>query len=101
MKNIKVGTIVRMKLPCLGNRIGDLGICIGTYKGGAYILLPNGSYDGFGNRPDSDEIENYTEIIGQIEINYKFTNAIDLHDRFKKGEFYKYFLEANSLFNNA
>jgi len=52
MDNLPVGTIVRIKMPILGNRIGALGVCIENYTigkdhKGASFIFENGYHDGF------------------------------------------------------
>lgn len=90
-----VGKIRRLKLNCMGNRVGDIGVCyevynIGTCSGESYIFR-NGEYCGFGE----DEMETFfTEENLGIEESisaYTFTNVMKLSTDFKNGFFSKAF----------
>lgn len=84
-----VGTIVRLRVLCLGNPIGTLGIGINDYGDGCQFIFANGEYDGFSsNQQDgiyypqsgTSEQEKFLEEIGFDEklSRYKFRNTMQL-----------------------
>ena len=99
----RVGTIVQLKVPCLGNEPGVSGICydvyeIGERKGYAFIF-ENGRYDGFA----PDEVELFLKVLDHYGTDsryfwtYRFTNVIALGRDFEKGAFDEPFSEAQIL----
>lgn len=84
---IKIGTKVRLKIDCMANDKGTIGVCYETYNlgdgNGASIIFPNGEYDGF-----SEEEQTYfLEIIENTTFRYEFTNVMKLSADFNKGVF--------------
>ena len=89
MQNHPVGTIVRLKVPVLGNGIGTLGVCYENYtlggigtpqqREGASFIFENGYYDGF-------SLNEQNFMLRKVGFNealagYKFANVIILtHD---------------------
>jgi hypothetical protein len=90
----KVGDIVMLTEPLLGNENGTVGICYEVYgsDSGSYIF-PNGNYDGF----DSREHEVFLKNIGRCSLSYNFINVIRLSYDFNNGLFIKYFEYGNHL----
>ena len=43
---MKVGTICKLKVDCLGNKAGTLGVVFNDYGDGFQVIFENGSYDG-------------------------------------------------------
>ena len=90
---MKVGTIVKLKIPCLGNPVGTSGVCYEEYDlgepGAGSVIFENGRYDGF----SPEEQENFLDFVGtSTEIsNYQFTNVMKLSEDFESG-FFKIFL---------
>jgi hypothetical protein len=86
---MKVGTIVRLKVTCLGNGPGVLGVCysednaLGRPSYG--ILFENGEYDGF----SPDEIRTFLEEAGFCEeiCSYQFSNVMKLSQDYARGIF--------------
>ena len=84
---MKVGTVVKLLVPCLGNPSEAVGVCyeeyhIGSDKGSSFIFA-NGSYDGF----SEDEQESFLREIG-YDYNvgsYIFTNVMRVSDDFRNG----------------
>ena len=77
---ITIGTQVRLKVPCLGNPIGALGVCYEHYfigHEGCSVIFENGNYDGF----DEFEQESFLEVVKQTDLAYNFKNVSQLvHD---------------------
>ena len=44
---MKVGTICKLKVDCLGNKAGTLGVVFYDYGDGFQAIFENGNYDGF------------------------------------------------------
>ena len=84
-----VGTMVKLKVPCLRNEPGTRGVCYDQYQMekdlGYSVIFENGEYDGF----SQDEASEMLEIVG-VElalIDYIFTNVMKLTEDFRKGVF--------------
>jgi len=90
-KGITVGSVLRLSVPCLGNPKGTLGLCIEDYNDGQMFIFPNGNYDGFGNRFDSTEVEDFFDLdydnFCYALSNYQFTNVMKLSRDFSLGLF--------------
>ena len=89
MHEIMVGTLVKLKVPCLDNPAGTVGVCyeaytIGKARGWSFIF-ENGNYDGF----SAGEIAKFLEITGFAEelSDYFFTNVTRLSQDFSMGTF--------------
>lgn len=81
-----VGTIVELRLSCLGNPPGARGICYDVYEleePGSQFIFENGEHCGF----SVDEQEIFFNIVKQINFSYIFTNVIQLGKDFNKGIF--------------
>lgn len=83
---IKLGSIVKLKVPCLGNPAGSIGVCYEEYdNGGRSFIFQNGNYDGF----SGDEQVSFLHEIGfspEISL-YQFKNVIKLSDDYRRGIF--------------
>lgn len=81
----KVGTVVRLKIPCLKNPEGTLGVCFNKWEDIAQFIFENGEYDGF------DEIgqDRYLEEIGFCDAvaDYEFKNVIQVGCDYDAGKF--------------
>lgn len=48
---MKTGTVVKLKVNCLGNKPGTIGVCYQEYDlgepGGSQVIFENGEYCGF------------------------------------------------------
>lgn len=88
-----VGTVVKLKLTCLGNIPGTLGVCFNEYSDGSQFIFKNGEYDGFSIIPygelDKSELEEFLEVVGFDDelSNYKFKNVMKVSQDFRKGIF--------------
>ncbi len=85
--SLPVGTMVRLKMSCLKNTPGALGYVFHDYSQGCQVIFENGMYDGFSN----SEIPIYLRVIGTSDLDYKFTNVIQLGRDFENGVFTKSF----------
>jgi len=86
---IKVGTVVKLKVYCLRNPAGTLGVCYETYhlgdREGYGFIFENGEYDGFA----PDEVADCLAIVGTCESceDYEFSNVVRLSMDFEGGRF--------------
>jgi len=95
---MKVGTICKLKVDCLGNKAGTLGVVYYNYGEGVQAIFENGSYDGFSSTrplpsaiPSEGQIEAdyFLEEVGFEEslASYQFTNVIQLSTDYRNGLF--------------
>lgn len=87
MDNLPMGTVVELKIDCLGNPIGTRGICFDLYDlgddvGGQYIF-ENGEHCGF----SKDEQAMFFSVVKHTNFSYIFSHVIKLSEDFKKGTF--------------
>ena len=88
-KEMKVGTLVKLKTALLGNPAGTIGVCYEEYDLGegsaGSVIFPNGNYDGF----SPQEQEKFLEVIGgHLGCSmYEFTNVMKLSTDFQDGVF--------------
>jgi len=93
---VGVGTLVRLKCDCLGNKAGTTGVCYEVYelsgRKGYSFIFENGRYDGF----SPDEVDVFLEELGDYTpiSSYKFKNVIKLTEDFRNGVFDEAFSEA-------
>ena len=91
---MKTGTVVKLKINCLGNEPETIGVCYEEYDlgepGAGSVIFENGNYDGF----SPDEQEQFLVKIGfdYNVANYQFTNVFKLSQDFENCKF-------NSVFN--
>lgn len=78
--DIKVGTVFKLKVWCLGNAPGTVGVCYEVYtlgnRLGYGVIFPTGDYDGF----SPDDVERFLDIVGFSPgiASYTFTNVMQL-----------------------
>ena len=90
---MQVGTIVRLKQPCLGNPAGAIGVVFYDYGDGFQAIFGNGSYDGFSNcstMPNGQvEADYFLDSAGFCPelASYQFTNVIAVGRAFRAGVF--------------
>ena len=82
-----VGIIVKLKMPCLGNPKGTLGVCYEEYGTGLSFIFENGMYDGFSTT-------DYNKILERVGFedklsDYHFRSVIYLADDYRK-DFFKF-----------
>lgn len=83
---LPMGTIVELKVPCMGNDAGTRGICYEVYlldEFGSSFIFENGEYCGF----SIEEQKDFLKVIKQVTFTYKFTNVMQLSADFKVGVF--------------
>jgi len=83
--SIPVGTIVKLKVNCLGNLPNTIGLCVEDYSTGSFIIFSNGEYDGFSD----EDIKRFLDIIDysyEYET-YAFYNVMMLSDDYRSGKF--------------
>lgn len=92
---MKVGTICKLKVACLGNKAGTLGVVFYDYANGVQAIFENGHYDGFsrintlGTGDAEIEVNYFLEEVGFEESygDYQFTNVLHLEAEYRKGLF--------------
>lgn len=89
-----VGTLVSLKVSCLGNSVGSIGVVYENYNRGASVIFKNGAYDGF----SEEEQKMFLEEIGFCEevSYYNFVSVVRLSEDFRKGFFDPVFKRALS-----
>lgn len=87
---LSVGSLKRLKIACLGNPAGTVGVCYETYDlgagPGACFIFPNGEYDGFSEEDRGiffDEWEGFCHSLSS----YQFRHVLDLARDFEAGIF--------------
>lgn len=89
--NMRVGTKVKLKVACLGNDPGTIGVVFYDYGDGFQAIFSNGSYDGFSlvhKMPNGQiEADFILEKVGFVEqlSGYEFKNVLTVEDDFRKG----------------
>lgn len=105
---MKVGTIVKLKVACLGNDVRTLGVVFYNYGSGSQVIFKNGNYDGFDEteirefgKDKSTEKDYFLEEIGFCTAlaGYKFTNVIQLERDYQAAIFNVVF-HSSKLINN-
>ena len=90
MTNPKLGDIVELLTPCLGNLPGTRGIVFHVFdEDVAQVIFPNGEYDGFNWRTDDGD---WFKTHGNVPLTYVFTNVMQLRKDFNEGKFNDYLL---------
>lgn len=92
---MKVGTICKLKVACLGNKAGALGVVFTEYDGGFQAIFENGSYDGFSINPQETIIDEKTEADYFLEevgfevslADYEFSTVMRVGMDYRKGLF--------------
>ena len=90
---MKVGTIVKLKVACLNNPAGAIGVVFYDYGDGSQAIFENGNYDGFSevsSMPNRQtEKDFFLEEVGfePSLANYEFKNVLKVEDDFRKGVF--------------
>lgn len=93
---MKVGTICKLKVDCLDNKAGTLGVVFYDYGDGFQAIFENGQYDGFslldsalsfGAKPT--EADYFLEQVGFEEslAGYQFKNVMQVSADYRKGLF--------------
>ena len=89
MKNLFVGMVVTLKVPCLGNQAGVKGVVYETYylgsRPGCSVIFRNGLYDGF----SPEEQEKFLEMVDvdRAVADYRFENVTQLCADYRQGFF--------------
>lgn len=82
---ITTGTIVKLKIPCLGNDVGRIGVVFNDYGTGCQVIFPNGEYDGFSTEEQATFLEEvgFDSVIGR----YQFKNVMRVAEDYRVGVF--------------
>lgn len=94
LSNMQVGSVVKLKVPLLGNPMDAVGIAFNDYGSGTQFIFPNGELDGF----DLEEQERFLEELGHepaLEA-YKFSSVIRVYQNYQDGMFDVYFKKWNN-----
>jgi hypothetical protein len=89
---MNVGTIVKLKVDCLGNKAGTLGVVFYHYGDGIQAIFENGNYDGFSNHKTVGPVVEtglFLEEVGFEEslAGYKFQNVNTVSEDYRMGKF--------------
>lgn len=93
---MKVGTIYKLKVDCLENKAGTLGVVFNDYGEGVQVIFKNGNYDGFSvtnnlgiGDINKTEAETFLEEVGFEEslAGYQFKNVIQVAVDYRDGLF--------------
>ncbi len=90
---MRVGTIVKLKVECLNNDPGALGVVFGNYGEGFQVIFENGEYDGFSTRRIIENGETEADCflkecgIAPDLTDYVFKNVIQVSNDFRNGVF--------------
>lgn len=92
MKNVRVGSLVRLKVACLRNEVGTVGVVFYHYGDGFQAIFPNGELDGFSlvhEVGDEVEADYFLEVVGFCEdlSGYEFKNVVRVDKDFRDGLF--------------
>jgi hypothetical protein len=95
-----VGKIVKLKVDCLGNKAGTLGVVFHDYGDGYQAIFENGNYDGFSTvhkMPNGQvEADYFLDVIGYdsgelttrcATAGYKFKNVMQVSLDYESGIF--------------
>jgi len=85
---MRIGALMKLKVNCLGNPAGTVGVVYYDYGDGFQVIFPNGEYDGFSV---PDESEQFLEEVGFAPsvADYAFKSVIRLSDDYRNGVFNK------------
>jgi hypothetical protein len=91
---MKVGTIVKLKVDCLGNPAGTLGVVFYHYGDGVQAIFKNGNYDGFSLTSEINgmpETEYFLEPVSFAPwlADYQFQSVMKVSWDFSSGVFDK------------
>jgi len=93
---MKIGTICKLKVDCLGNKAGTLGVVFYDYGAGVQVIFENSAYDGFSTTNNlgagdikKTEVDYFLEEVGFEEslAGYQFKNVIQAAEDYKRGLF--------------
>jgi hypothetical protein len=92
---MRVGTIVKLKVECLGNKQGALGVVFNDYGDGSQVIFENGKYDGFAEINEVERFKGQTEKDYFLEevgfadslAGYQFQNVMQVSEDYDKGIF--------------
>lgn len=88
-----IGKVVKLKVDCLGNKAGTLGVVFNDYGDGYQAIFENGNYDGFStvSRMPNGQIESnyFLEVIGQDTLlsTYMFKSVMKVSWDYNSGVF--------------
>ena len=89
IKQLRKGSIVKLKSELLGNGAGEIGVAYDEYNlgdgPGVSVIFPNGEHDGFSPEEQGKFLER-VDFDSKISI-YNFHNVIELSKHFKAGFF--------------
>ena len=96
LPTLQVGSVVRLRVPCLGNPKGALGVCYEEYqlngRSGYSFVFENGNFNGFSGKDDEyygAETVKFFEVVGYAPklSDYEFTDVMRLSTDFEAGVF--------------
>ena len=89
---MKVGTVVKLKVACLGNPAGAYGVVFYDYGNGSQAIFENGNYDGFSEVHQIEGMVEKDYFLKEIGFalslkNYEFKNVLQVESDYRKGIF--------------
>ena len=91
---LKVGSVVRLKGPCLDNEPGVVGVVFEVHEGmpgerraGLSVIFPNGEYDGFASKELDELFEHIAGARDPRVAGYEFRDTKTLWKDFREGRF--------------
>ena len=85
-----LGDVFKLRVSCLCNEAGTLGVTFNDYGSGEQIIFANGNFDGF----SKSEQKQFLEKVGHYRFGagYHFSNVIKVDEDFKNGFWDEVFL---------
>jgi len=82
-----IGDLHKLKMSCLRNPPGTVGVVFNVYDGGIQVIFPNGEYDGFNTEAEHTDYNLFLEPYGFCEAcsDYVFKNVMQVTLDFEKG----------------
>lgn len=100
IQDLRVGDLVRLKVACLNNDKGTVGVVFYDYGDGVQVIFPNGHLDGFSKVHKMPDGETETEFFFSEKVGhahyldgYQFRSVIITHRDFDRGLFVQAFKE--------
>ena len=89
---MKVGTVVKLKVACLDNKAGTLGVVFYNYTTGFQAIFENGNLDGFSTLRQSAEFSEADRFLEEIGYQttlaaYPFRSVSQVYADYRKGFF--------------
>lgn len=84
--NLKVGSVIKLRIPCLSNKAGVYGVVYEKTNNVAGVIFPNGANDTF-NKKEQHFYFDKTDVVDPKIANYKFISGVRTALDFDNGLF--------------